>query len=107
MQTDTSPVSGLHVFAAVTCVGVLVLVALAAYLVVDYNTYTGDDPLIGLDIVLAIILAAPAVLGGSLTAVGWLLRRTRPSLAQGLAIAGTVVVALPLLAMSPMLLRAF
>ena len=96
MGTNTAPAPGINVLAGLTLLGVLVLAGFAAVCVVEYHTYTGDDPLIGLALVFAFVAGGTALFGGALTLAGWLVRRSRPSLAQGLAIAGTVIVLLPL-----------
>ena len=97
METTTAPAPGVNVLAGLTCVGVLVLAGFAALGTFEYHTDTGDDPLIGLALLMAFAAAGTALLGGGLTLAGWLVRRRRPSLGQGLASAGTVVVFLPLL----------
>jgi hypothetical protein len=73
----------------------VLLAAVAVVGVVDYTTYTGDDPLIGLSMLMALAAGGVALLGGALTLSGWFVRRRRPSLAQGLAIAGTVILLMP------------
>jgi hypothetical protein len=97
METNTAPAPGINVLVGLTLLGVVVLAGFAAVGAIEYHTYTGDDPLIGLSLLLALAAAGTALLGGALTLAGWLVRRSRPSLAQGLAIAGTVIVLLPLL----------
>ncbi len=95
MATDTEPARGMNALAGLSALGFVVLVVLAGIAVHGYHAYTGDDPLIGLSMLFAFAAGGIALLGGSLTLAGWLLRRRRPSLAQGLAIAGTVVLVLP------------
>ena len=81
--------------AGLTALGVLVLAAYTVVLVVEYTTYQGDDPLIGLAALFALVIGGWAALVAALAGVGWLLRRRRPSLAEGLVITALVLVSLP------------
>lgn len=106
MDTNTRTAPSMKVLAGLSGACVVVLAVVAGVGAVDYYTYTGSDPLIGLSMLMAYAAAGTALLGGSLAGAGWLLRRRRPSLALGLAIAGTTVLLLPVAgsAMSVLLL---
>jgi hypothetical protein len=102
MSTDTttlpprrSDVPGIRAVSVTTGVLAAVLLVCAALLTHDYNTYTGDDPLIGLAALFAIAAAVPAVTGLVLLGLAWLSRRRLPRTATGLAYVGLAVVALP------------
>lgn len=79
---------------ATALLAALLLVAAGA-MTHDYNTYTGDDPLIGLAALFAIAAAVPAFTGLVLLAVAWLLRWRMTRTATGLAYAALLAVLLP------------
>jgi hypothetical protein len=88
-------VPGIRAVTVATGVLAAVLLVCAGLLTYDYNTYTGDDPLIGLDALFAIAAAVPAVSGLVLLGLAWLVRRRLPRTATGFAHVGLAVVALP------------
>ena len=88
-------VPGIRGVTVATGVLAAVLLACAALMTYDYNTYTGDDPLIGLAALFAIAAAVPAVTGLVLLGLAWLLRWRLPRTATGFAYVGLAVVALP------------
>lgn len=75
----------------------LALLGLMAYFIYDYNTYTGDDPLYGLAIIAAFFVGVPGGIALVLGAGGLALLRRTPGWALGLAIAGTIIGAGPVL----------
>ena len=81
----------------------LLMVALRA--LYEYTTYTGDEPLIGVLLLVAVALAVPGVLGVALGGCALALRNRRPGVARVLAHMAFVVFVLVLVACALRVLR--